>query len=123
DARDGAMRAVARGAARAIGDRDKTRRERRQLLDRLPKLGFEGVGSRWKELERNARAADAFGRFGDQVLRGVGRRHKQGPALLRPRASAGRKRARVVTTTPLSYPQSKFSRSAHRPFSPQAWRS
>src|SRR5262249_11982303 len=57
DALDGRVRALARGAARAVGDRDEIRLERRKAGDRVPQRLFHLLGLRREELEGDADAA------------------------------------------------------------------
>ena len=49
DARDDRMRALARGAAGAIGHGDEMRLQRRKTIDRLPELDFHFRRLRRKE--------------------------------------------------------------------------
>src|SRR5262249_61997797 len=57
DALDGRMRALARGAARAVGDRDEIRLERRKAGDRGPQRLFHLLGLRRGELDGGADTA------------------------------------------------------------------
>jgi hypothetical protein len=57
NALDGRMRAFARGAARAIGDRNEIRLERRKARDRLPQSLFHLLGLWREELEGDADAS------------------------------------------------------------------
>ena len=94
DALDGRVRALARRAAGAVGDRDEVGRERRQPRDRFPQRLLHLLGLRREELERDADAASVAG----VEAAGARRRRSSGDlqrGRLRQQQAADRARARA----------------------------